>query len=106
VAISKHNKALSYGPNKASALFNLGVVKWKGKNDPAGAIADWQKLLATNPHYAACAKGKELIAQQEELLGKHPKFPLALGDLNEFQIFPWFSPASVVLRCCSCTICG
>jgi hypothetical protein len=70
VAISKCNKALSYGPNKASALFNLGMVTWKGKNDPAGAIADWQKLLVTNPHYEACAMVKELIAPQEEVLGK------------------------------------
>jgi hypothetical protein len=26
-------------------LFNLGMMKWKGKDDAAGAIATWQELL-------------------------------------------------------------
>jgi cytochrome c-type biogenesis protein CcmH/NrfG len=48
-ALSQLQQALKYDPKDANSLFNLGVVKWKGKNDPAGAIAAWQRLLATNP---------------------------------------------------------
>jgi cytochrome c-type biogenesis protein CcmH/NrfG len=48
-ALGQLQQALKYDPKDANSLFNLGVVKWKGKNDPAGAIAAWQRLLATNP---------------------------------------------------------
>ncbi len=56
-AIAALNKALTYQPTNANTLFNLGLVKWKGKSDAAGAIADWQKLLAANPNY----EGKENV---------------------------------------------
>jgi cytochrome c-type biogenesis protein CcmH/NrfG len=48
-ALGQLQQALKYDPKDANSLFNLGVVKWKGKNDPVGAIAAWQRLLATNP---------------------------------------------------------
>lgn len=64
-AIVEFQKALSYEPDKANALFNLGIVKWKGKNDAAGAIADWQKLLATNPGFQARARVEDLIRQAQ-----------------------------------------
>ena len=56
-AIAEFNKALTYAPNNPNTLFNLGLVKWKGKKDPAGAIADWEKLLAANPNY----EGKDKV---------------------------------------------
>ncbi len=62
-ALAEFNKALTYEPNKANTLFNLGIVKWQGKNDPHGAITDWQKLLDTNPNYAARDKVQQLIDQ-------------------------------------------
>ena len=58
-AIVEFNKALSYVPNNPNTLFNLGLVKWKGKMDTAGAIADWEKLLAANPSY----EGKDEVQQ-------------------------------------------
>jgi len=67
-AIGQFQRALSYEPNKANALFNLGIVKWKGKHDAAGAIADWQKLLASNPGFEERAKVEDLIAQAKESL--------------------------------------
>jgi cytochrome c-type biogenesis protein CcmH/NrfG len=48
-ALGQLQQALKYDPKDANSLFNLGIVKWKGKNDPAGAIAAWQRLLASNP---------------------------------------------------------
>jgi cytochrome c-type biogenesis protein CcmH/NrfG len=48
-AIAELNQVLKYNPKDANALFNLGMIKYRGKNDPAGAIAAWQQLLKTNP---------------------------------------------------------
>lgn len=62
-AISEFNKALSYEPTKANTLFNLGVVKWQGKHDAAGAVAAWQKLLDSNPNYENRDGVLQLIAQ-------------------------------------------
>ncbi len=59
LAISEFNMALSYSPDNANTLFNLGLVKWKGKMDGAGAVADWKKLLAANPNY----EGKDKVQQ-------------------------------------------
>lgn len=60
-ALAEFNKALTYEPNKPNTLFNLGIVKWQSKNDAAGAIAVWQKLLDTNPNYEARDKVQQLI---------------------------------------------
>ncbi len=59
-AIAEFNRALTYAPNNPNTLFNLGLVKWQGKHDSAGAIADWKKLLAENPSYT----GKDKVQQQ------------------------------------------
>lgn len=48
-AIDQLNQALSLEPNDANSLFNLGMVKFEGKQDSKGALAAWQKLLKTNP---------------------------------------------------------
>jgi cytochrome c-type biogenesis protein CcmH/NrfG len=71
-AIAEFNKSLSYEPNKANTLFNLGVVKWQGKMDVNGAVATWQKLLATNPNYENKDKVVELIAQAKKHSGMKP----------------------------------
>ena len=62
-ALAEFNKALTYEPNKANTLFNIGIVKWQSKNDAAGAIAVWQRLLDTNPNYEARDKVLQMIAQ-------------------------------------------
>jgi tetratricopeptide (TPR) repeat protein len=61
-AIVEFNKALGYAPNNPNTLFNRGLVKWQGKKDSASAIADWEKLLATDPNYEAKNKVKQMIA--------------------------------------------
>jgi cytochrome c-type biogenesis protein CcmH/NrfG len=50
-AIAQFNKSLAIDPSHPQTLFNLGVVKRDGKQDPAGAIQAWEKLLANNPAY-------------------------------------------------------
>jgi tetratricopeptide (TPR) repeat protein len=62
-AIAEFNKALSYEPTNPNTLFNRGLVKWKAKNDAAGAEADWNKLLATNPNYQGRDKVAEMMAE-------------------------------------------
>ena len=66
LAIAEFNKALAYAPDSPNALFNLGIVKWKGKTDVAGAVADWQKLLASNPSYERKAEVEKMIAEAQK----------------------------------------
>lgn len=74
-AIQEFNKALSYQPNKANTLFNLGVVQWQGKMDIKSAVATWQKLLATNPDYENKDRVKQLIAEAEKHTNVKPGTP-------------------------------
>jgi len=59
LAIAEFDKALTYAPGSPNTLFNRGLVRWKGKKDGPGAIADWNQLLAANPNY----EGKEQIVK-------------------------------------------
>ena len=52
-AISQIQQALQYDPKNANSLFNLGMIKWQGKQDSKGAIAAWQQLLKSNPQLSA-----------------------------------------------------
>jgi tetratricopeptide (TPR) repeat protein len=67
-AIAEFDKALSYEPNNPNTLFNLGLVRWKAKRDGAGALGDWQKLLATNPNYEGKDKVEALVAEVRQTL--------------------------------------
>jgi tetratricopeptide (TPR) repeat protein len=69
-AIEEYNKALGYEPTSPNALFNRGLVKWKGKSDPAGALADWDKLLKTNPNYEGKEDVLKKIAEVKQQKGK------------------------------------
>ncbi|MGA6985425.1 MAG: tetratricopeptide repeat protein [Terriglobales bacterium] len=55
-AISQLQQALHYDPKDANSLFNLGVIKWQGKQDSKGALAAWQELLKSNPQLSADRK--------------------------------------------------
>ena len=61
-AIAQLEQSLTYDPKHAGTLFNLGMIRWKGKNDSAGAIAAWQKLLKLNPGYQNKDAVEKLIA--------------------------------------------
>jgi cytochrome c-type biogenesis protein CcmH/NrfG len=62
-ALAQLNQSLKYNPTDANSLFNSGVIKWKGKNDPAGAIAAWQELLKTNPNLDRRSIVEHMIAE-------------------------------------------
>ncbi|MGD0790700.1 MAG: tetratricopeptide repeat protein [Terriglobales bacterium] len=55
-AISQLQQALHYDPKDANSLFNLGMIKWQGKQDSKGAVAAWQQLLKSNPQLSADRK--------------------------------------------------
>jgi tetratricopeptide (TPR) repeat protein len=72
LAIVEFSKALSYAPNNPNTLFNRGLVKWKGKRDGAGALADWEKLLATTPNYAGRSQVEQMIAEVQRVQAGTP----------------------------------
>jgi tetratricopeptide (TPR) repeat protein len=63
LAIAQFDKALAYAPNNPNTLFNRGLVKWKGKKDGAGAIADWNQLLSADPNYDGKQEIDQLMAE-------------------------------------------
>lgn len=71
-AIREYETSLKYQPNHAQTLFNMGVVKSQGKQDPSGAILAWEKLLATNPTYADKDKAEQMLQRaRNELVAKY-----------------------------------
>jgi tetratricopeptide (TPR) repeat protein len=64
-AIAQFNKALLYAPTNPNTLFNLGLVKWQGQHDGAGAIALWKKLLEANPNYEQKDKVLKMLSDVE-----------------------------------------
>jgi len=62
-ALAEFNKALTYAPTNPNTLFNRGLVRLQGKKDSAGAIADFEKLLATDPNYEGKDKVKQMMAE-------------------------------------------
>ncbi len=64
-AIDQLQQALKVTPSDANSLFNLGVMKWQGKKDAAGAIAVWRQLLQANPGLEPAKKSQveKMIAE-------------------------------------------
>lgn len=62
-ALSQLNQVLKENPKDVNALFNLGMIKYRGKHDAAGAIAAWQRLLKNNPNLDRKLMVQQLIAE-------------------------------------------
>jgi cytochrome c-type biogenesis protein CcmH/NrfG len=60
------NRALQIDPKSANALFNLGMLDWRVKNDPKGAIEVWQRLLKLNPNHPRRAQVEMMIAKAKQ----------------------------------------
>jgi cytochrome c-type biogenesis protein CcmH/NrfG len=65
-AIAELEKTLTYDPKFKGALLNMGIIKWKGKNDVPGAVASWQKLLKADPDPQQREYVKRLITQAKK----------------------------------------
>ncbi len=62
-AIAEFNRALAFAPNNPNTLFNLGLVKWKGNRDAAGARSAWEQLLKTDPAYEKKDQVEKMLAE-------------------------------------------
>ena len=65
-AVTAMETSLKYRPGHPQTLFNLGWVRWQGKQDPKGAIEAWDLLLKTNPDYPEKQKVEQYIAKAKE----------------------------------------
>lgn len=69
-AVAAMETSLKYRPGHAQTLFNLGWVRWQGKQDPKGAIEAWQQLLKANPDYPQKQQVEQYIAKAKEHAAK------------------------------------
>jgi tetratricopeptide (TPR) repeat protein len=60
-ALTQFQKSLAIEPNHPQTLFNIGIVRLEGKQDRAGAIEAWERLLSAHPGYPDAAKVKQSI---------------------------------------------
>ncbi len=65
-ALTELAAVLKASPTHANALFNQGMILWKGKMDINGAVAAWKKLLETNPNYDRKEEVQAFITQAEK----------------------------------------
>jgi tetratricopeptide (TPR) repeat protein len=65
-SIAEFDRALKDDPKNSNALFNRGIVKWQGKMDVNGAVADWELLLKQDPNYEQADKVRMYEAQAKK----------------------------------------
>jgi tetratricopeptide (TPR) repeat protein len=68
-AIAQFQQSLAIDPAHAQTLFNMGIVKSQGKNDPKGAVEAWEKLLASNPGYPEADRVRRLLNEAKAKAG-------------------------------------
>jgi cytochrome c-type biogenesis protein CcmH/NrfG len=64
-ALAGLESALKLKPHDANSLFNLGMIRWKGKKDASGAIAAWKELLKTNSNLDKKPIVERMIAEAQ-----------------------------------------
>ena len=65
-ALAQLNQSLAYDPKHAGTLMNIGIIKWKGKNDVDGAVAAWEKLLRYHPDFPQKDLLQHMITQAKQ----------------------------------------
>jgi cytochrome c-type biogenesis protein CcmH/NrfG len=65
-ALAQLQQSLKDSPQDANSLFNLGMIRLKGKNDKAGAIAAWQQLLKTDLSSEKRSVVEKMIAEAQQ----------------------------------------
>ncbi|MDR3763160.1 MAG: hypothetical protein P4M01_03610 [Acidobacteriota bacterium] len=71
-SLAQFDQALKDDPKNGNALFNRGIVKWQGKMDVKGAVADWELLLKQNPNYEQAAQVRTYIEQAKKHANMKP----------------------------------
>ena len=62
-AAAEFEKSLSIDPTHPQALFNMGVLLLEERNDRAGALQLWERLVDANPGYPQIGMVREEIAR-------------------------------------------
>jgi cytochrome c-type biogenesis protein CcmH/NrfG len=75
-AIAQFTRSLAIDPTHPQTLYNLGIVKRDGKQDPAGAVQAWEKLLASNPSYPERDKVQQSLNELRAQIGTAPVAPV------------------------------
>jgi tetratricopeptide (TPR) repeat protein len=70
MALQEFEAVLKVEPKNDKALFNSGVVRLQGKNDPKGAIRAWETLLKYYPNHPHRAEVQEMINQARKPVHK------------------------------------
>jgi tetratricopeptide (TPR) repeat protein len=65
-ALAQFDTSLALDPKHAQTLFNVGIVKRDAKNDAQGAIAAWERLLASAPDYPDAPKVRAMLAELKQ----------------------------------------
>lgn len=65
-ALKQLNQSLAYDPKHAGTLMNIGIIRWKGKNDVDGAVAAWEKLLQYHPDFPQKDLLQHMITQAKQ----------------------------------------
>ncbi|MGA8149901.1 MAG: tetratricopeptide repeat protein [Terriglobales bacterium] len=65
-ALAQLNQSLAYDPKHAGTLMNIGIIKWRGKNDVDGAVAAWEKLLQYHPEFPQKDMVQRMITQAKQ----------------------------------------
>jgi cytochrome c-type biogenesis protein CcmH/NrfG len=65
-ALAQFDTSLALDPKHGQTLFNMGIVKRDAKNDPHGAIAAWERLLANVPDYPDAAKVRTMLTELKQ----------------------------------------
>jgi len=64
-ALAQYRKSLAADPKHAQTLFNIGIVRLEGKQDPMGAIEAWADLLVKHPGYPEADRVRRLIGEAQ-----------------------------------------
>jgi len=78
-ALAELDKALTYDPKHPGVLMNIGIIRWKGKNDLNGAIAAWEKLLKLNPNFEQKAVVQHMLTEAKQQQAKAKLAPAPKG---------------------------
>lgn len=65
-ALAQLNQSLVYDPAHAGTLMNIGIIKWRGKNDVDGAVAAWERLLQLHPDFPQKDLIQQMITQAKQ----------------------------------------
>ena len=65
-ALAQLDRSLGYDPKHAGTLMNIGIIRWKGKNDVNGTVAVWEKVLQYHPDFPQKDLVQHMIAQAKQ----------------------------------------